>query len=451
MKTLTTYSSMFVTVFSFLIFMMGNGYAATYTTLANGSWSNTTNVWSTDGVSPCGCSPGTNVNNQTINILHNITFALNLRFGANTQVFIQQNRTLSSGPTINIDVFDSYWNIEGNVITGNLYTRSGGVNIFLNSGGSIQTSQSFEMQGGFVHVRSAYIRSSSSVSVSTTSTLRLSHGSKFEALNSFNNYGILTVEPGSCVSSVGTFQNNAGAFVYGAGSIVSIAGNVRNELPNPLTNFSAGISWCGAGGSLNLPTLSNCALANSTCNGIVLPIEMSSFTVELKNELYTEINWSTASENNNAYFRVMKLSEGNSNWKEIETVDGSGTTSETMYYRSVDKNVQMGVTYYRLIQVDNDGKENYSDVLSINRSNSGPEIVLYPNPASQNEQIVLNNLKKTEGNISVYDLNGNLIYNEEKSSNADFHVISTDKISSGIYSIRVFQQNELQTLKLVVQ
>ncbi len=443
MTTKTTTQHFFTALVA--VFFSFFASAATYTTLKNGNWSNTTDVWSIDGVSPCGCSPGASVNDQTIKILHNITFTVNMRFGANTQVFIQQNRSLSGGPTVNIDVFDSYWNIEGNLFVGNLYTRTAGADIFLNSGGSIQTSASFEMNGGNVHVRSAYLRSFSAAVVSSTSHLRLSHGSKFEGLNSFNNYGILTVELGSCLSSVGTFQNNPASFVYGDGSIVSTSGNVRNDPSNPLSNFSNAISWCGGGGSTNLPTLANCALANSTCSGIVLPIELSEFSVELINEEYSVLNWTTESENNNAYFKVMKLDNG-SNWVEIDRVYGAVNSTESLHYSSRDNNVEVGTSYYRLIQVDTDGNEFYTDVVSVNRKVNASTISIYPNPASSGENVQIVSENQIDFNYQVINASGQVV-----AVGTEEHTIQSEGLEDGIYFVRVESVNKIDNIKLIVK
>ncbi len=446
MNQLHYYTTRIAILFS-LLFITNSIIAATYTTLTNGNWSNTTNVWSTNGVTPCGCNPGVNVSNQTINILHNITLDANLRFGANTQFYLLQNRTLAGN--FFIDVYASYMNIEGNIILRGFRTQHPGANVFLNSSGSIQTSSSFEMHGGIVHVRSGYIRSNSAIVIDAGSTLRLTHSSKVESNNSIANNGVIDMDSGSCIQSTGTFQNNPLGQVLGTGAVRSTAGNVRNE---PLGVWDPTVNWCSAGGgSYGQPSPMNCGVTDAICNGIVLPIELSYFTAELKQELYTEINWSTASENNNAYFRVMKLSEGDSNWKEIETVDGSGTTTETMYYRSVDKNVQMGITYYRLIQVNYDGQETYTDVVSVNRKGEGDALSLYPNPSYQHSTLVINNLKKSDGVISICDLKGNVIYQENTIGESNYKLIPTDNLTSGVYIVCVTQLGQTQNLKLVIQ
>ena len=51
--------------------------AATYRTLTSGTWNDVVSVWSTDGITPCGCSPTTGPGDIVI-IDHNITATTNI-------------------------------------------------------------------------------------------------------------------------------------------------------------------------------------------------------------------------------------------------------------------------------------------------------------------------------------------------------------------------------------
>ena len=76
-------------------------------------------------------------------------------------------------------------------------------------------------------------------------------------------------------------------------------------------------------------------------------------------------------------------------------------------YQFVDDQLESNVTYYRLKQVDFDGKFQYSKVVTVvNAQKSG--IAVYPNPAST--KLVLQTEKDEIGSVRIYQINGQLVY-----------------------------------------
>ncbi len=64
-----------------LFFLSFSASAQTYTTMTTGAWTNTTNVWSTNGgASPCGCTPGAAPGAITVNVAHPLTVTPNMSF-----------------------------------------------------------------------------------------------------------------------------------------------------------------------------------------------------------------------------------------------------------------------------------------------------------------------------------------------------------------------------------
>lgn len=86
----------------------------------------------------------------------------------------------------------------------------------------------------------------------------------------------------------------------------------------------------------------------------VLPIDLTSFTCEYKAG-YPTITWSVASQINNDYF-ILYRSDNWIDWREIERRPGEGTTSSIYVYQYTDREDCEGIIYYKLKQVDYDGK-----------------------------------------------------------------------------------------------
>ena len=95
----------------------------------------------------------------------------------------------------------------------------------------------------------------------------------------------------------------------------------------------------------------------------VIPVELVTFTAKLVNKT-TILNWHTASERNNNAFDIERSTDGTT-FSTIGTVKGNGTTSTPHDYTFTDAQPIDGVNYYRLRQIDTDGKATLSKVVSV--------------------------------------------------------------------------------------
>ena len=108
----------------------------------------------------------------------------------------------------------------------------------------------------------------------------------------------------------------------------------------------------------------------------VLSVEWLSFTGYNKSGVNV-LNWATANEVNNKGFQVERLNAQGNVWDILGFVNAKGKGSS---YDFTD-NTPLSTSYYRLRQLDNDGKETYSKVISIS-SKGSDKLKIYPNPVS---------------------------------------------------------------------
>ncbi len=87
--------------------------------------------------------------------------------------------------------------------------------------------------------------------------------------------------------------------------------------------------------------------------------------------------WQTASEHNNRGFEIQRLN-ASGRWINLDFVEGAGNTDQVSNYVYFDRQPQPGTNYYRLRQVDWDGKADYSRVVSVEMP--GIAVRVYPNP-----------------------------------------------------------------------
>ncbi len=184
-----------------------------------------------------------------------------------------------------------------------------------------------------------------------------------------------------------------------------------------------------------------------------LPVELLNFSGEVVDN-GNMLFWQTASELNNNYFDLERSADG-VNFYKISQIAGSGTTNNTVSYYFLDKEPLVGLSYYRLKQVDFNGDFEYSNVITITKESdkvlvSSP----IPNPAINNVRYDIVTPKMGTLLIQVLDINGKVVLNslvglDEGASKIN---VNTDVLAVGVYSIKVsFNDQLIQVNKLVKQ
>ena len=175
---------------------------------------------------------------------------------------------------------------------------------------------------------------------------------------------------------------------------------------------------------------------------IPLPVELTLFKVKENNKGIVKVKWKTASEENNDYFAILRSNDG-FEWEEIAQIKGAGNATTENSYMYKDKEPFLGISYYRLKQVDYDGEFNYSNIRSITITPSEIEQVkTYPNPVAKNENLHINFDYVPEHSYRVYIFNqqGVLLQQEilyNKYNDLKHH------LSPGTYFIKIEDQDQL--------
>lgn len=194
-----------------------------------------------------------------------------------------------------------------------------------------------------------------------------------------------------------------------------------------------------------------------TCsNPILLPIELISFTAKWNNADQSQVlvQWTTASEINNEYFLVEHSADA-INWSVVGKVDGSGNSNTVKYYNNIDFNPYSRYTYYRLKQVDYDGKYTYSEIValqkSINTFGKDININIYPNPSYDIVNVRFSDAIDGKIYLSIYDFAGKLIYSEDFFANENKYVktLNTSNFPVGIYTIKIRNDSFERIQKLI--
>ncbi len=178
-------------------------------------------------------------------------------------------------------------------------------------------------------------------------------------------------------------------------------------------------------------SLNNIGLASPT----VLPINLSSFNAAANNDGSVLLQWVTEQEQNSDHFDIEQSTDGNSFVKIGETAaKGNSSIRSTYQYNCV--NAPEGKLYYRLKQVDRDGKATYSKTETVAIA-SKTKWSFYPNPTKDILHITTGDIIKQ---VNVYNSAGNLVLSAApKSFNA---AIDLSALRKAIYFIDVVTNKE---------
>jgi Secretion system C-terminal sorting domain len=175
-------------------------------------------------------------------------------------------------------------------------------------------------------------------------------------------------------------------------------------------------------------------------NFLVTPVELVSFTGNVKNNDAIELIWKTATEVNNKGFEIQR--KINSKWEKVAFIEGSGTSTTPKEYKYVDdfkyKSYKATISY-RLKQIDFDGTSEYSNKVDVKVDFSPKDYVLYqnyPNPFNPTTTIKYTLPKESNVDIMIYNALGQRIeeFNEGVKVSGDHNVVwQANNMASGVY------------------
>ncbi len=121
---------------------------------------------------------------------------------------------------------------------------------------------------------------------------------------------------------------------------------------------------------------------------INFPVELTDFQAWQEGNNNVLLKWETASEKNNLGFEIEMKNETDGNFQKIGFLPGKGTSSQKNAYNYLIRNLQDGVWYFRLKQLDIDGNSAYSPVRSV-QIKAPFSVKLFPNPVRQALNVVV--------------------------------------------------------------
>lgn len=176
-----------------------------------------------------------------------------------------------------------------------------------------------------------------------------------------------------------------------------------------------------------------------------LPVSLLNFTAQ-KNTSSVILNWETASEQTNSHFEILRAAD-DLNFEFLEKIKGNGTTNNKTAYSFIDSSPLQGTSYYKLLQVDQNGTTHELGIKTISFAIQQERIKVWPNPFTN--QLNITSDKKFKSHLQIVDLNGKLIDTFDGNLSKQLS-IKTHSYEPGIYLLKYLAEDEKQTvIKLV--
>lgn len=226
------------------------------------------------------------------------------------------------------------------------------------------------------------------------------NGSATITLSAVTGYDIvLEVLSGSC----GSFTTLGCKDDYGAGTGETVT----------VSGLTAGTQYYARVYGYTTATNTTQGKFTITATGSALPVTFVSFTGERRGNANL-LSWTTATEANNKGFELQRSADGNSytTIAAIATKAENGYSAQSVNYQYTDEKITASASYYyRVKQIDNDGKFSYSNAVLIegNKTNKLELVSVYPNPAKDALSIKVATPKADNVTLIITDMTGKVV------------------------------------------
>lgn len=185
-----------------------------------------------------------------------------------------------------------------------------------------------------------------------------------------------------------------------------------------------------------------------------LPVELTSFTGACVEEKGVHLNWEVETQRNNDYFLVERADEA-FDFAPLDTIDGAGSTTEALSYNLYDKDVLSGIMYYRLTQVDFDGRSEELGIVAVDATcgiSNPADIQTAFNPTTNDLNLFYKVHQPKTVFLEVTDAFGQIVQQEKVELQPSKHVIHvpfTGNSAAGLYVVNVKDEHTVFTDKFI--
>jgi hypothetical protein len=188
-----------------------------------------------------------------------------------------------------------------------------------------------------------------------------------------------------------------------------------------------------------------------------LPIQLASSVASVIRNNDVEVTWKTVSETNNYGFEVYRKRGDAGEWTKVGFVEGHGTTLAPQSYSYVDRSLSFGQYFYRIKQIDLDGKSETFPEMTVTVGVGPDKFVLaqnYPNPFNPSTLIEFVVPVSGHTSMKVYNILGQEVATLFQ-GNAEAGKINTARfdasnLPSGLYFYTLRSAGKVETKRMLL-
>jgi parallel beta-helix repeat protein len=241
------------------------------------------------------------------------------------------------------------------------------------------------------------------------------------------------------------FYSNASADPSGHGEGQTYLGSTTLTT-DASGNASFSFSGTFTAGTIISATATNAVGSTSEFSGNqtvqnAMPVRWLSTTATLNTNKTVSVNWETADEVQNKGFEV----ERSSNAKSFERINTTPPLGAGGLYQFIDIEPLLGVSYYRIKQLDNDGSFSYSRIVSVVNDTG---IGSFPNPTT--DKLTITMPQGLTGSAQLTDINGRSL--KQMLLQQSQQTLKLDNMTTGTYFLTIYDdRNQILKMQKVVK
>jgi hypothetical protein len=136
------------------------------------------------------------------------------------------------------------------------------------------------------------------------------------------------------------------------------------------------------------------------------------------------------------------------NFNYIGSVSAGMQGSFSNHYKFFDQAAyDEPIIYYRVLQMDIDGSQNYSRVIAVSSDNTGLSILVSPNPFEGETKIIFRSRSETSCRVNILDATGRVVYSAVHPTNTE--ILLGENLSSGMYIVSMQGKSDAKKLRIV--
>jgi hypothetical protein len=189
----------------------------------------------------------------------------------------------------------------------------------------------------------------------------------------------------------------------------------------------------------------------NSCSPSLLAVTLMSFNAQTGDlGAVTNLTWQTASESNSDYFLIERSSDG-VHFETLGKQMAAGWSNHLIDYAFTDESPMIGINYYRLQELDQDGLGSFSTIKSLIFVGKGNVLGVFPNPFSNNLTLRLEqDMQDSALEWQLWDATGKKVMILEISTQSTH--LDMSHLPSGIYLHRLIRNGVvIQSQRLIAQ